>query len=366
MLEHLAARGANNQALQLVYGARDDADLVKAERIGALAARIPKFTYHTTSSGPGSQHPLTRHVTDHFSAGALNTDDVSVRAAGEGRERAPACREARLIDRKRPFRKVRSRERSLSSVMSGLRDQCMLGDCGHIIVADDDASLRQMVIRFLGDHNVPTKAASNRTELCRHLAGSLPSVIILDLQLGQDDGLDILREIRAHSDVPVIITTGHRPDEIDRVVGLELGADACIEKPFSFRELLARVRAVLRRQEMGRVAHTHDAQRGGYRFDGWQLERRGRRLVDPNATPIALSKGEYALLLAFLEAPQRPLSREHLLHAIHRIHEDIFDRSIDVQVLRLRRKLEIDPSAPRVIRTERSVGYIFALPVDPF
>ena len=116
---------------------------------------------------------------------------------------------------------------------------------------------------------------------------------------------------------------------------------------------------------MGRAARAHDPERGGYRFDGWQLERRGRRLVDPNANPVALSKGEYTLLLAFLEAPQRPLSREHLLQAT-RIHEDIFDRSIDVQVLRLRRKLEIDPSAPRVIRTERGVGYVFALPVEAF
>jgi DNA-binding response OmpR family regulator len=116
---------------------------------------------------------------------------------------------------------------------------------------------------------------------------------------------------------------------------------------------------------MGRIARTRDPERGGYRFGGWQLERRGRRLLDPNATPVALSKGEYALLLAFLEAPQRPLSREHLLQAT-RIHEDIFDRSIDVQVLRLRRKLETDPSAPRVIQTERGVGYVFALPVEPF
>ncbi len=242
----------------------------------------------------------------------------------------------------------------------------MLADCGHIVVADDDASLRQMVMRYLEDHNVPTKSASNRTELFRHLAGSLPSLILLDLRLGQDDGLELLSEIRSYSEVPVIITTGHGTDEIDRIVGLELGADHYIVKPFSLRELLARVRAVLRRQEFGRVARTHDPQRGGYRFDGWQLERRCRRLLDPNATPVSMSKGEYALLLAFLEAPQRPLSREHLLQATHRIHEEIFDRSIDVQVLRLRRKLEIDPSAPRVIRTERCVGYVFALPVEPF
>src|SRR6202790_444313 len=241
----------------------------------------------------------------------------------------------------------------------------MLADCGHIVVVDDDPSLRQMVIKFLEDNNIPTKAATSRTEFSRLFAGPPPSLIILDLRLGQEDGLDLLREIRSHSDVPVIIMTGHRPDEIDRIVGLELGADDYIVKPFSLRELLARVRAVLRRQEMGRVARARDPERGGYRFGGWLLERRGRRILDPDANPVALSKGEYALLLAFLEAPQRPLSREHLLQAT-RIHEDIFDRSIDAQVLRLRRKLEIDPSAPRVIQTERGVGYIFALPVEPF
>jgi DNA-binding response OmpR family regulator len=241
----------------------------------------------------------------------------------------------------------------------------MLADSGHIVVIDDDPTLREMVIKYLDDNDVPTRSASSRAEFNRLFAGGLPSLIILDLRLGQDDGLDLLREIRSQSDVPIIITTGHRPDEIDRIVGLELGADDYIIKPFSLRELLARVRAILRRQEMGRVARARDPERGGYRFDGWRLERRGRRLLDPNAMSVTLTKGEYALLLAFLEAPQRPLSREHLLQAT-RIHEDIFDRSIDVQVLRLRRKLETDPSKPRVIRTERGLGYVFALPVEPF
>jgi len=245
------------------------------------------------------------------------------------------------------------------------RDRPMSADAGHIIVVDDDSTLRQMVIRYLQEHDVPTLAASNRSELNRHLETAQPSLIILDLRLGQEDGLDLLREIRSRSDVPVIITTGHRPDEIDRIVGLELGADDYIIKPFSLRELLARVRAVLRRQEMGRAARSRDPERGGYRFNGWTFERRGRKLLDTHGTPIMLSKGEYALLLAFLEAPQRPLTREHLLQAT-RVHEDIFDRSIDVQVLRLRRKLEIDPRAPRIIQTERGVGYVFALPVEPF
>ena len=241
----------------------------------------------------------------------------------------------------------------------------MLADVGPVVVVDDDLPLQQMVTTYLEGHNVPTRSASNRAELNRHLRGNSPSLVILDLRLGQDDGLDLLKEIRSHSDVPVIVTTGDRPGEVDRIVGLELGADDYMVKPFSHRELLARVRAVLRRQEIGRTTRARNPERGGYRFNGWQLERRGRRLVDPNDAPVSLSKGEYALLLAFLEAPGRPLSREYLLQAT-RVHEDIHDRSIDVQILRLRRKLEPEPSMPRVIRTERGVGYIFALPVEPF
>jgi len=236
---------------------------------------------------------------------------------------------------------------------------------GHVIVVDDDETIRRMVTRYFEDNNVPVSAASNRSELNRHFAKAAPCLIVLDLQLGEHDGLDLLRDIRSHSDVPVIILTGHRLDEVDRVVGLELGADDYIVKPFSLRELLARVRAILRRQELGRVARTRDPERGGYRFDGWQLERRSRTLTDPKGEPVALSKGEYALLLAFLEAPQRVLTREYLLQAT-RLHEDIFDRSIDVQVLRLRRKLETDPRAPRVIQTQRGIGYVFSVTVEPF
>jgi len=132
---------------------------------------------------------------------------------------------------------------------------------GQIIIVDDDPALRQMVTKYLEDHNVPAISVSSRTELNRHFEGSYPSLIILDLRLGQDDGLDLLRELRSHSDVPVIITTGHRTDEIDRIVGLELGADDYIVKPFSLRELLARVRAVLRRQEIGRAARASDPER---------------------------------------------------------------------------------------------------------
>ncbi|HVJ44045.1 MAG TPA: response regulator [Dongiaceae bacterium] len=232
-----------------------------------------------------------------------------------------------------------------------------------ILVVDDDISLQRMVVNYLEEHNMHATSVSGQEEMTRHFANSEPSLVLLDLRLGQEDGLDLLREIRSHSDVPVIITTGHRRDEIDRVVGLELGADDYLTKPFGLRELLARIRAVLRRRELGRTAPQRDPARGRFRFGGWQLDRLARRLTNPDGEPVPLTKGEYSLLTAFLDAPQRPLSREYLLQAT-RVHEDIFDRSIDVQILRLRRKLEIDPNAPRIIQTERGVGYVFTLPVQ--
>jgi DNA-binding response OmpR family regulator len=234
-----------------------------------------------------------------------------------------------------------------------------------ILLVEDDPTMRHMVVNYLEENNMRVVSASGRQDMMRQFAASEPSLVILDLRLGQEDGLDLLREIRSHSDVPVIITTGHRRDEIDRVVGLELGADDYVTKPFGLRELLARIKAVLRRREAGHVAAQREPEQGRCRFGGFQLERRARRLTDPNGAPVVLTKGEYALLTAFLDAPERPLTREHLLQAT-RVHEDIFDRSIDVQVLRLRRKLETDPSMPRVIRTERGVGYVFTLPVEPF
>jgi DNA-binding response OmpR family regulator len=231
-----------------------------------------------------------------------------------------------------------------------------------VLLIEDDQSMRQMVVNYLERHNMRLVSASNRQETTRQFAAGEPNLVILDLRLGQEDGLDLLREIRSRSDVPVIIITGHRRDEIDRVVGLELGADDYLTKPFGLRELLARIRAVPRRRESGLKASQRDGEVGCCRFGGWQLDRRSRRLTDPKGGPVTLTKGEYALLIAFLDAPQRPLSREYLLQAT-RVHEDVFDRGIDVQIPRLRRKLETDPSQPRVIQTERGVGYVFTLPV---
>jgi DNA-binding response OmpR family regulator len=232
-----------------------------------------------------------------------------------------------------------------------------------VLVVDDDPSVQHMLMNYLEQHNMRVISALQSQEAARKLAMGEANMVLLDLQLGREDGLDLLREIRAHSDIPVIITTGHRRDEIDRVVGLELGADDYVVKPFGLRELLARIRAVLRRWEAGHIASQREAEQGRCQFGDWLLDRRARRLTNIGGVPITLTKGEYALLIAFLDAPQRPLTREHLLQAT-RIHEDVFDRSIDVQILRLRRKLETDPSAPRIIQTERGIGYVFTLPVE--
>jgi two-component system, OmpR family, response regulator len=233
----------------------------------------------------------------------------------------------------------------------------------HVLVVDDDAAIRVLIANYLEKNSISVRTASGRAEMVAQLAVAEPDLVILDLRLGHEDGLDLLREVRSRSDVPIIITTGHRRDEIDRVVGLELGADDYVTKPFGLRELLARIRAVLRRRESGRAGPARDPGHGRSRFEGWELDRRARRLVAPDGSPVMLTKGEYALLIAFLDAPQRPLTREHLLQAT-RVHEDVFDRSIDVQILRLRRKLEIDPAAPRLIQTERGVGYVFTAAVE--
>jgi DNA-binding response OmpR family regulator len=154
-----------------------------------------------------------------------------------------------------------------------------------ILLVDDDAAIRQMVTNYLAGHNILVVSASHGDDVARHFAAGESELIILDLRLGNEDGLELLRDIRSRSDVPVIIITGDRRDEIDRVVGLELGADDYMTKPFGLRELLARIRAVLRRREAGRMASQRHQERGRCRFGGWQLDRRARRLTDPNGLP---------------------------------------------------------------------------------
>ena len=143
-----------------------------------------------------------------------------------------------------------------------------------VLVVEDDPALQRMILNYFAENNIRTLVASGRQEMVRQLGSTEVNLVILDLRLGQEDGLDLLREVRSSSDVPVIIITGHRRDDIDRVVGLELGADDYLTKPFNLRELLARVRAVLRRFDVGRTAPARDPERGRFRFSGWQLDRK--------------------------------------------------------------------------------------------
>jgi DNA-binding response OmpR family regulator len=234
----------------------------------------------------------------------------------------------------------------------------------HILAVDDDPMMRQLVADYLSSHGFRVSTVARGQEMARVIDEDVIDLIVLDLKLEQEDGLQLVRELRTRSNVPIIIVTGHRRDEVDRIVGLELGADDYLTKPFSPRELLARVRAVLRRVEAARAAPPPDDKAIRYRFAGWELNLRLRRLISPSGASVMLTLGEFGLLTAFLRAPQQVLSRDQLLAAT-RVHDDeAYDRSVDVQILRLRRKLEADPSAPELIKTERGAGYVFTAPVQ--
>lgn len=235
----------------------------------------------------------------------------------------------------------------------------------HVLAVDDDPAMRAMIAEYLNGEGFEVSTASNSREMTRRLTEGNVDLVLLDLKLAHENGLDLVREIRSRSDLPIIVLTGHRREAIDRVVGLEVGADDYVTKPFSLRELLARVRAVLRRSaSVAGQRERRPAARQRYRFVGWQLDEQVRRLSSPTGEIVSLTRSEFGLLMAFLKSPQQVLSREQLL-AASRLHaEDVYDRSVDVQILRLRRKLEANPSEPALIKTERGVGYILTVPVD--
>jgi len=234
----------------------------------------------------------------------------------------------------------------------------------HVLVVDDDPSMRDVIGNYLEGQNFQVSAVPDGRGMARVLADKPVDLIILDLKLSNEDGLDLMRGLGGRSEVPIILVTGHRRDETDRVVGLELGADDYLTKPFGLRELLARVRAVLRRSDAADLRARKDAKRIRYRFAGWELNMHTRKLTSPAGKTAALTAGEFNLLTVFLRSPQQILSREQLL-AASRVHdEEVFDRSVDIQILRLRRKLEADSSKPQLIRTERGAGYMLAVPVE--
>ncbi len=233
----------------------------------------------------------------------------------------------------------------------------------HVLVVDDDPSVRELICTYLGDRDMRVTAVASEREMSEVLKLDAVDLVLLDLRLKGEDGMEIARRLRASSRLPIIILTGLH-DEADRVMGLELGADDYLTKPFSPRELLARIRALLRRKRMYETVADAVAEVRAYRFAGWELNLRLRKLTSPLGAPVQLSKSEYNLLLAFLSAPQRVLAREQLLD-LSRLHNaEVFDRAIDVQVGRLRRKLETDPKAPQLIVTERGMGYVLTALVE--
>jgi len=233
----------------------------------------------------------------------------------------------------------------------------------HILVVDDDADLRQMVADYLTDYDLRVTGAADGPAMRDAMAREVVDLVLLDLKLPSEDGMNLARELRETSSVPIIILTG-RKDDVDRIMGLELGADDYLTKPVNLRELLARIRAILRRTQAHPVAHMEDRAAKSLRFGGWELDLRSRRLTSTDGQRIELTHAEFALLRVFLGAPERILSREQLLDLSRGNDENAFDRSIDVQILRLRRKIESDPSRPKLIRTERGAGYFFNAQVE--
>jgi DNA-binding response OmpR family regulator len=233
----------------------------------------------------------------------------------------------------------------------------------HILVIDDDPQIRALLQEYLAENGLRVSVASTGKEMARILSDQAIDLIVLDLRLAGEDGMAIVRSLRDDSSIPIVMLTGVR-DEADRVMGLELGADDYLTKPFSPRELLARIRTVLRRAKSAASGPPRERAIRAYRFAEFELNLRTRRLKRGAGTHVVLTNGEFNLLAALLAAPERILTRDQLLEA-SRLHDnEVYDRAIDIQVLRLRRKIERDPSQPEYIVTERGVGYIFSAPVE--
>jgi two-component system, OmpR family, response regulator len=234
-------------------------------------------------------------------------------------------------------------------------------NAARVLIVDDDGQIRQLLADFLKDNGLDVALASDGVEMREVIGTRAIDLVVLDLMLPGTGGLDLCRELRRTSSIPVIMLTANG-GETDRIVGLEVGADDYLAKPFNPRELLARINAVLRRSrgDSGPKA----ANRSGYVFDRWRADLLRRELINPEGALVDLSGAEFDLLIAFMESPNRVLSRDWLLEAARNRTADVFDRSIDVLVSRLRRKIEqggdgAQDSRPEVIKTVRGAGYLF-------
>jgi DNA-binding response OmpR family regulator len=229
----------------------------------------------------------------------------------------------------------------------------MDGEQPSILVVDDDPKLRDLLAQYLGKEGYRVRSANDGNEMDVQIAKGRPDLVVLDLMLPGEDGLSIARRLRSASDVPVIILSA-RGDEVDRIIGLEVGADDYLAKPFSPRELLARIRAVLRRQRAAAVADEATA----ITFGEFMLDLDGQRLLR-QGHEVELTAGDFALLEVLATHPNRVLSRDQLVDRIKGFDRSPYDRSIDVRVTRLRKKIEADPSNPVFIRTVWGRGYMF-------
>jgi DNA-binding response OmpR family regulator len=237
----------------------------------------------------------------------------------------------------------------------------MTGAAAHVVVVDDEADARAMVGDYLRMHGFEISLCDGGGALRRRLAEVTPDLIVLDLNMPEGDGLSIVRDLKGRSSIPIIMLTA-TASPIDRVVGLELGADDYLPKPCELRELVARIRSVLRRAAQGRAVSEPAAParpEGGVRFGRMIVDTETLRLRDEAGTEQILTRSEYALLKAFLDNPKRVLTRERLLDLADARDPEAFDRAIDVRINRIRKKVEPDPANPRFIKTVRGMGYVF-------
>lgn len=228
---------------------------------------------------------------------------------------------------------------------------------GHLLVVDDDSEIAALLRRYLTAQGFEVSTVASGREMFSFLATNTVDLVLLDLGLPGEDGLDLTRHLHEHWRGPVIIITG-RGDSVDRIVGLELGADDYVTKPFELRELLARIRSVLRRTaERPRRTESRSVV---YAFAGYRLEVDSRTLTAPDGDSVPLTSGEYELLRVFVTHANRVLSRDELMNQLYGRESGPFDRAVDVQIGRLRRKIEPDPAAPTLIKSVRGAGYIFS------
>ncbi|SHF93172.1 two-component system, OmpR family, phosphate regulon response regulator OmpR [Kaistia soli DSM 19436] len=233
----------------------------------------------------------------------------------------------------------------------------------HLVVVDDDARIRQMLARYFEEEGYRVTTVSDGKSMREVLGRGAADLVLLDLMLGPgESGLDIARDLRARSDIPIIMLTG-RDDVVDRIVGLEVGADDYIAKPFHLREVLARIKTVLRRRAPAQRVAEASAD-GPIRFEGWELDIGRRRVVRPDGSDVALTTGEFDILSILARSPGRVFSRDMLMDLTRGRQLDVFDRTIDAQIARLRKKIETDPKNPLLVKSVRGVGYVFTGKAD--